>query len=117
MKLALIGALILITPIALFGQSRCPNKSTPRNRPLEITLKPPVSYPPEVQANVQGTVSLRVEFLAKGTIGRVSVIKGLPYGLTEVALKAARGIKFKPEIKECEAIDKFRPITFSFHRY
>lgn len=117
MRLVFIIILVLMTPAAVFARSKCPTRGVPRNRPLEITFKPPVSYPPEVQANVQGTVTLRVEFLAKGTIGRVAVIKGLPYGLTEVAFKAARGIKFQPEVKECEAIDKFRPVPFNFQRY
>ena len=117
MRLVFLIILVLMTSAALFGQSKCPTRGVPRNRPLEITFKPKASYPPDVQAHVQGTVTLRVEFLATGTIGKISVIKGLPYGLTEEAIKAARGIKFKPEIKECESIDRFRPISFSFRQY
>lgn len=117
MKLSIFILFVLVSITSLSGQSKCPKPGLPKNRPLEITFKPNVLYPPEVQASVQGTVTLRVEFLATGRIGRVNVIKGLPYGLTEVAIKAARGLKFKPEIKECKQVDISRPIAFSFSRY
>ena len=48
------------------------------------------------QNNTQGTVLLQVEFLANAKIGKVSVIEGLPFGLTEEVIEAAKEIKFKP---------------------
>jgi hypothetical protein len=38
---------------------------------------------------------LKVTFLASGQIGSISTIKGLPNGLTEKAIAAARSIKFE----------------------
>jgi Gram-negative bacterial TonB protein C-terminal len=46
--------------------------------------------------NVNGVVRLKVTFLASGQIGGVSVINGLPFGLTEQAIGAAKSIKFVP---------------------
>ena len=46
--------------------------------------------------NVEGTVSLKVTFLSTGKIGTVSVVKGLPDGLTEQSVKLAKGIEFQP---------------------
>ena len=42
---------------------------------------------------IQGTVLLRVTFLASGEIGGIAPVTGLPYGLTEQAIAAAREIK------------------------
>ena len=47
--------------------------------------------------NTQGTVLLRITFLASGQIGSISVVKGLPHGLTEQAIVAARRIMFEPQ--------------------
>lgn len=67
---------------------------------IQITSKPRANYTDAArQAQVQGTVSLRVTFLANGSIGSISTVSGLPNGLTEQAIAAARGIKFEPQKK------------------
>ncbi len=50
--------------------------------------------------DVQGTISLRVEFLADGQVGKVIPVSTLPFGLTENAVEAAKKIKFEPAKKE-----------------
>ncbi len=66
---------------------------------LKITSKPRAVYTDEARQNqIQGTIRLRVTFNADGTIGNVSPISGLGYGLTEKAIEAARRILFEPEI-------------------
>lgn len=65
--------------------------------PLKILAKPKPSYTDSARQNqVQGTVILRVTFLASGAIGSISPVKGLPNGLTEQAIAAARSIRFEP---------------------
>lgn len=65
--------------------------------PLKIISKPKGRYTDAARvANVQGTVVLRVTFLASGQVGSISTVKGLPNGLTESAIAAARGIRFEP---------------------
>ena len=65
--------------------------------PLRITSKPKATFTNEArQANFTGTVMLRVTFMANGSIGSVSAIKGAPYGLTEQAIAAAKRMSFEP---------------------
>lgn len=64
---------------------------------MVITSKPRPNYTDEARTNnVQGTVRLRVTFLASGQIGSVSPVTTLPHGLTEQAIAAARNIRFEP---------------------
>ncbi len=69
------------------------------------------------QNNVQGTVTLRVTFLASGGIGSISTISGLPHGLTEQAIAAARAIKFQPKTVNGVPQSVTRPVSFSFNIY
>lgn len=65
-------------------------------KPFRIIAKPRAQYTDEArQKNIQGKVILKVTFLANGQIGSISTIKGLPNGLTEKAIAAARSIKFE----------------------
>jgi periplasmic protein TonB len=65
---------------------------------LRIISKPRPGYTDSArQNNVQGTVILRVTFLASGQVGSISAVKGLPNGLTEQAIAAARRISFEPK--------------------
>ncbi|MBV9215587.1 MAG: TonB family protein [Acidobacteria bacterium] len=66
-------------------------------QPIKILSKPRPGYTDSArQANIQGTVILRVTFNANGSIGGISAVKGLPNGLTEQAIAAARNIRFEP---------------------
>jgi len=68
------------------------------SQPLKIISKPRGMYTDAARQNaVQGNVNLRITFLASGQIGGISVVSGLPYGLTESAIAAARKIVFEPQ--------------------
>lgn len=69
------------------------------------------------RAGTQGTVTLKVTFLANGRIGDVSVIKGLPNGLTRSAVTAARQIRFKPAIRNGQPYTVTKTIQYSFTIY
>jgi protein TonB len=62
-------------------------------------------------------VVLRVQFLENGEIGKITVVKGLPYGLTENAIDAAKRMKFEPAKKDGRAVTVLRPVEFSFSIY
>jgi TonB family protein len=69
----------------------------------ELTTKPRVLYKPEPNyteqarnRGVEGTVVLRAVFASDGTIRHILILAGLPEGLTERAVNAARRIKFEP---------------------
>lgn len=87
--------------------------------PLVILFKPKARYPRSETGIVclQGTVTLRVQFRFDGTIGKISTIKGLPYGATENAIEAAGQIQFLPETKDGYYITTSRPVSFTFNIY
>lgn len=73
----------------------CPSRGNAT--PMMILFKPSANYTESARINrTQGTITLRVNLLANGEIGRIKVINYLPDGLTEEAIKAAKQIKFKP---------------------
>ena len=79
------------------GEDKPPPRTVGVSSPLKIISKPKGRYTDAARvANVQGTVVLRVTFLSSGQIGSISTVKGLPSGLTESAIAAARGIRFEP---------------------
>jgi protein TonB len=87
-------------------------------QPLRITYKQKAQYTDAARTNgVQGTVTLRVTFLASGGIGSITTVKGLPHGLTEQAIAAARSMKFEPELANGVARTTTRPVSFTFNIY
>ena len=85
---------------------------------MKITAKQKAQYTDAArQNNVQGTVTLRVTFLASGSIGSIATIKGLPYGLTEQAIAAARAMRFEPEKVNGVPRTTTRPVSFTFNIY
>lgn len=67
--------------------------------------------------NIQGTVTLKVTFTAGGTIGAISTVSGLPYGLTDQAIAAARNIRFEPAMKNGRPVTTSMTVSFSFTIY
>ena len=51
------------------------------------------------------------------TIGAISIVNGLPNGLTEQAIAAARGIRFEPAMKNGVPYTIVRNVEFSFTMY
>jgi TonB family protein len=80
-----------------------------------ITAKPKPSYTKEARRNgVQGFVTLKVLLSGRGKISRVRVIKGLPAGLTENAIRAACKIEFKPAMKNGQAVSEWLNAEYVF---
>jgi len=85
---------------------------------LKILSKPRPGYTDAArQNNVQGTVVLRVTFLGSGQIGSISAVKGLPNGLTEMAIAAARRINFEPAKVNGIGQSVTRPVEYTFSIY
>lgn len=86
--------------------------------PFRIISKPRPGYTDAARQNqVTGVVRLRVTFSASGAVGSISPVSGLPYGLTEQAIAAARQIKFEPAKKNGVAIPSTKIIEYSFSIY
>jgi protein TonB len=85
---------------------------------LKILSKPRPGYTDAARtANIQGTVILRVTFLANGQVGSISPVKGLPNGLTEQAIAAARRIAFEPAKTNGQGQTVTKQIEYSFSIY
>lgn len=89
----------------------------PKDRSLRILEKPRPAYPEGGRVCIQGTVTVRVVFLASGEIGEISPVSGLGYGLTEKAMEAAKKMKFEPAVKNGKPITVARPVQFNFTFY
>ncbi len=85
---------------------------------IRIVFKPYPKYSDAARkASVQGTVSLRVTFLASGAIGNISVVKELPNGLTEQAIAAASKIVFIPLQRNGIYYSVTKVLEYSFSIY
>ncbi len=85
---------------------------------IKILSKPRPGYTDSARtANIQGTVILRVTFLGSGQIGSISSVKGLPNGLTEQAIAAARRISFEPAKRNGVGQSVTKQIEYSFSIY
>ena len=85
---------------------------------LRILSKPRATYTQEARENViQGTVRLRITFDASGKIGAISPVSGLPNGLTEQAIAAAKQIKFEPAKRDGVPYSVVKTIDYNFVDY
>jgi TonB family protein len=83
-----------------------------------ITFKPEPGFTEEARKNnVTGTVRLRAVLSASGEVSNISVIKGLPDGLTEKAMQAARQIKFRPAQKDGRTVSQYVVLEYNFNIY
>jgi outer membrane biosynthesis protein TonB len=87
--------------------------------PLQIINQPKANYPKENGGSicVNGIVRLKVEFLEDATIGKISIISSLPYGLNEQSIEAAKKIKFKPAMKDGKPIKVSKIIEYRFKEF
>jgi len=85
---------------------------------VKILSQPRASYTDAArQAGIQGKVVLRVTFQSDGSVGAISAVSGLPNGLTERAIAAARSIRFEPAKRNGVPIAVTRTIEYSFTIY
>jgi TonB family protein len=106
------------------NQGRTTPPPPPPTRPAGVTTdvkilsKPSAKYTDAARTNqFSGTVRLRVTFSASGQVTSVSPVGSLPYGLTEMAIAAAKSIRFEPAKKDGVPITKVKQIDYSFTLY
>src|SRR5215470_14320660 len=121
------------TPQRLLRLSTGLNQTTPHNSAMTgpifeiedagvsrptILLREKARYTEDARRNkVNGIVILGVIFAADGQIIIEKVIQGLPYGLTENAIAAAKTIRFNPATKDGKPINLRSTLEFSFELY
>src|SRR5262245_12869962 len=93
-------------------------------QPMTSSLRPTILYREKAQYTkeakdnkVEGTVVLNTVFSVDGQISDIRVIRGLPHGLTENAIIAAKKIRFEPAMKDGRPVSVRGNIEFSFSLY
>jgi TonB family protein len=89
--------------------------------PMTASLRPTIAYRERAdytqearEKKVEGNVVLSVIFGAEGKIGAIKVESGLPHGLTEEAIRAARRIRFEPAMKDGKPVSVRGNLEFGF---
>jgi periplasmic protein TonB len=82
--------------------------------PVKLSGDTPVYTEEARQGRVQGVVILEAIIDELGDVENVTVLKGLPLGLTETALLATRDWKFKPATRDGTPVPVFYNLTVRF---
>jgi TonB family protein len=83
-----------------------------------LISKPEPTYTEAARGHlIVGTVILKVVFASSGKVTNIRVVQGLPDGLTERAIKAARKIKFIPATKEGKYVSMWMQLEYNFNLY
>ncbi len=64
---------------------------------------------------IQGTIVVSVVFTADGRVTSPRIVRGLPYGLNDEAVKAVRKIRFRPACREGRPVSVRMGIEFTFN--
>ncbi|MEL7060159.1 MAG: energy transducer TonB [Acidobacteriota bacterium] len=92
-------------PLQVGGNVKKPEKiSTPQPRYTEIARK----------ARIQGVVIVQAIINKQGDVTNVKVLKGLPMGLDQEAVKAIKSWKFKPATLNGKPVEVYYNLTVNF---
>jgi TonB family protein len=93
-------------------------------RTLDVTQRARVIAKPEPQyteaarrGQITGSVVLSVVFSDSGQVTNIRVVKGLPEGLTEKAIAAARLIRFAPALRNGQPVSVYMQLEYNFNLY
>jgi len=93
-------------------------KGTEVTKRAVIHFKPEPSFPPlGRERGTSGFVRLRLVLGADGKVKHVLVVRGLPNGLTEASIEAARQIRFTPAVKDGRNVSTVVMVEYGFHIY
>lgn len=88
---------------------------TSKARVLE---KPEPTYTEAARKNqITGTVVLRAVFSSGGQVTNIHAVSGLPDGLTERAIAAAKNIRFVPATKDGHPVSMWMELQYNFNLY
>jgi TonB family protein len=98
------------------------NDAPPIHTASEVTTRANITSKPEPlytdrarNSGISGTVRLRMLLSFDGRVRQIRVLKGLGGGLTEMAVNAARAIKFTPAMKDGRPVSQFVTIEYNFN--
>ena len=100
---------------AAYGCSYSRHKSYVQSTAVVPVSEPNTKYTREAwERGVTGVVRLRVTFHADGYISNVETVEGLPYGLTEEAVKVAWQKKFIPATENGKPVSVTQEVDYIF---
>jgi len=83
-----------------------------------VVTKPEPSYTDSArQGRITGTVVLKMVFASSGGVTNIQVVSGLPFGLTERAVAAAKQIRFVPAMKNGQFVSTWMQLEYNFNLY
>lgn len=83
--------------------------------PPEVLLRVEAEYTAEArEERIQGVVILRLQIDEAGSVTDAEVLKGLPLGLSEAAVAAARQWRFDPATRDGEPVAAQRNVVVEF---
>jgi TonB family protein len=93
-------------------------KSSEVSKKAVITFRPEPNFTEEARAAfTKGVVRLRAVLAWDGKVKNILVLKGLPHGLTQQAVSAARRIKFTPAVVNGLPVSQWVVIEYNFDFY
>ena len=88
------------------------------DKKIRLGMKPAPMYTEAARQNqITGTVVLKCVFASNGSVTNIRTMSGLPYGLTEQAIEAARKIKFIPAMKDGKFVSMWMQLEYNFNLY
>jgi TonB family protein len=132
--MAKTSAALLILCVSLLGRAALAQNDSgaqtqaecaaPVYKLAEVTVKPRILAKPDPRyteearrGRVSGQVVVGVVLCATGKVADVEVIKGLPAGLSEEAVRAARRIRFEPGRKDGEDVSVRVRVVYTFELF
>lgn len=86
------------------------------DRKAVLVMKPEPTYTDQARQNgIEGTVVLKVVFSSDGSVVNIRTVTGLPYGLTERAIEAAKKMKFVPAVKNGKFVSMWMQLEYDFN--
>lgn len=122
--LALSAQLLLaVAPAVAQGGGRAVEKcEEPVYRAPEVSRRPVITRKPDpgindeaVAMGLNGIVRLSVVLCRTGRVTDINVLHGLPFGVNELAIKAARDIKFTPAEKDGQQVSMYAKLEYAFN--
>jgi len=84
----------------------------------KVLSKPEPTYTEAARKNqITGTVVLRAVFSSGGSVTNIHAVSGLPDGLTERAIAAAKQIRFVPATKDGRPVSMWMELQYNFNLY
>jgi TonB family protein len=88
------------------------------DKKVRLGMKPEPRYTEPARMNaITGTVVLKCIFAANGMVENIRTVSGLPFGLTEQSILAARKIKFIPAMKDGKYVGMWMQLEYNFNLY